>query len=221
MIDKELREKIEARKDRQSERVKNTILGVLKSDELDQIVDRFIEKESHVQIFKTILYVVTILIAAAGFFSSWYATYESNKFQAQMAFNEQQAKHVRDEIQGKIMWMNRGIDAIMDMRTTRELIVINCRYHIPFTPQNQAKLRVLAEYKVIRAFSNSKPIFKSEELISAVRALNKFEESVPDVCAKNAPKDQAWLDHLRKITKIMEKSIAIDEKKLLQLKNNL
>jgi hypothetical protein len=216
--EKKSAEEIEIKKDPHCERVKNSFLGVLKSGELDQIIDRFIRKESHVQIVKTLLYVITILIAVAGFFLSWYATYESNKFQAQIAYNERQAQHIRDVIKEKRYWANQLIGSIMDMRETRITIVINCLHKTPFSLRQQALMRMKTEYRVIRAISKSRTVFKNKGLIDTIIALNKFEESIPDVCAKNAPSNEAWRQYQNKVVLIIENSINADEQQLLKLK---
>jgi hypothetical protein len=74
----------------------------------------------------------------------------------------------------------------------------------------------LARFDVAKACAGINEIF-GENVQQICRDFTKFDESIPDVCEKNAPDDEAWRDYLRKINAQMHLSIKKDREKLEEL----
>ncbi len=81
------------------------------------------------------------------------------------------------------------------------------------------KERLTERYKVIQAFTESQHIFGSK-ILDKYREYIIFDESVPNVCSRDAPSELAWRNYIIDINTFISNSINIDEQKLHSLNSN-
>lgn len=151
---------------------------------------------------KIFLTFLSILVALLGI----YKEYQNIKI-------EREATHINQVINNKISVMRKSSDAIMDLRLTREHIILKCKTNQPLTFHEQQQLRLNARDKVAREFTGTRFLF-GEKLQEKSIELVVFDEGVIDVCSPNNPKQDKWHQYHTDIINLMGKSIQADEKKL-------
>jgi predicted RND superfamily exporter protein len=115
--------------------------------------------------------------------------------------------------------MRRADLAVMDMRKTREMIVIGCKYHVHRNKYEEELRRFIVRDNVVRAFDGVDYVFNNR-VRQKVRQLITFDENIDDVCSHSSPSDLTWLNYASIIKELMGKSILLDENKLSQVTKN-
>lgn len=114
-------------------------------------------------------------------------------------------------------WMRRADLAVMNMRKTREMIVIHCQYHLPRNIYQEKIDRINAQYEIIKTFVGINFIFDNQ-VLDKIHQLMQFDKSINDVCDQSAPSDDAWYKYAVEIDNLMGNSITNDKLKLIALK---
>lgn len=184
------------------------IKKVIRDEQFQTTVGKFVRKSNtRFEVLKGIGFTVAI---ASGLFGYLLA--------ANSEADDRRAQMIHGIINEKKEWIQRVNNGLLEIRKVRHLIKYDCDHNRAIPSYEQGKLRFLARYDFVKSFSGTREIF-GEEVAKICRELTAFDENVPDVCAKNAPDDEAWRDYLRKINEIMHKSILEDRIRLEQLGN--
>lgn len=190
---------------------KRDVLDILKSDVVQQVINKITPKQNKVfQFFRGVGFILAIIGGLAGYYISWLSAQDSHKVEeAQTAIN-------RD-----IEWLRVIDQSVMEMRKTVHLIKLDCQYGKYLTQYEQDKRRFLARYRVALAMSGVSHIFNMK-VFEALRNLTAFDESISDVCAKDAPPDEAWEEKFGLVNNAIGEIIKEEKLKLLELskKNN-
>ena len=175
-----------------------------KYDELHRIIKRF--APNHLFVFlKGLGYTLAIGIALVGALLTW---------NAQISVS--QSDSLQQQINRKIDWMVKVNDGATAIREAQRNIVLECQYGKPPSQYEQDKTRVEARYQFIRSANGVGEIF-GEKTLELVRNFVQFDESVPDVCSKSAPRHNAWLKREIFMILTMQNSIDKDKKRLESL----
>lgn len=159
---------------------------------------------------------VMALSAALGYYLKWDSDRKDLIEQQIQAANERKAEQIQAEINLKMEWMRRADEAIMNMRKTRELIVIGCDYNLPRNRMAEDISRFNARYNVANTFTGIRFIFNND-VENKSQQLVKFDENVKDVCSKSAPEDNIWREYVIQINNLMEKSVQDEQNKLANI----
>lgn len=130
--------------------------------------------------------------------------------------DDRSAEAIHRIIREKTAWQIKADEGILGVRKTRFLIKYNCENGKAISLYQQGLERFNARYNLIKASSGIDQIF-GDELLNTFKELAKFDESVRDVCAKDAPDDESWRVFLVKANQEMRKSIQDERDKLEQL----
>lgn len=146
---------------------------------------------------------IAAMVALAGYFLSAHASYQ-----------QREDESIRETINRKIEWVQKIDSAVTNMRYTRYVVVLQCKFHRPLRLYDQSLRRFDALNKVVTATAGVSYIF-NEKVKDNIVELNHFDESVKDVCAPGAPDDQEWYKRAYEINKLMGESIQQDKEKLI------
>lgn len=203
-----------------SEITKDEINTIVNSEALQKAI-----KDSHDAWEKTkfkwqiFVALVMALSAALGYYLKWDSDRKDLIEQQIQAANERKAEQIQAEINLKMEWMRRTNNAIKDMRKTRALIIIGCKYQRPISMYNQEVERFLVRDQVARNFDGVMFIFNNS-VQKKVSDLINFDESINNVCSTNAPSDDQWHKYENEISILMENSITQDEQTLSIITKN-
>lgn len=155
--------------------------------------------------------------AAFGYYLKWDSDRKDRIGQQIQAANERGVEEIQARINLKMEWMKITNLAIKDMRKTRELTVLACRYHHSPTSYQQSVSRFNVRYEVAKSFDGIRFIFNSE-IQNKFIELTAFDESVDDVCSPKAPSDEKWHKLASAVDELMENSIEVDQVNLEKLR---
>ena len=170
---------------------------------------RALSPHGWLQVVKEIGAVMAVIAALIGYFLTWDAER-----------SDRRADQIRDVIKEKIVWMRQADSGIMEVRKVRYLIRLKCEYHKPITPYEQAWQRFIARYQSVKAFTGIEQVY-DYTIYNAFREFTHFDESVKDVCAKDAPRDTAWWQYLHDVNHLMRQSIQKDRNQLIKINQGL
>lgn len=204
---------------RESDRLtKHDILDILKHDAVAQTLEQFFKRNRWAQFFKTLSFVLMAALGVGGFYLAWDSNRQENYAAEIREQNQRQAADLEQKIKTKLEWMRQINKTILDMRQVRQFIIFRCifNYH-PLNQYEQQVLRYEAQTTVIKAYTGSRFIF-NDAVENKTRELIHFDETIKDVCAKNAPSDEIWHQYQRSLDDLMGQSIKDDEDKLKKLR---
>ncbi len=155
------------------------------------------------------------LLLAAGLIG-YYIQWNTELMQRKAETTARAAAQLQKTIDRKIEWQIKLNNSMGSLKEKMELIKLKCDERVPMTKYEQNKIRLLERSKIVYAMMGIQYIF-SEKVIDGAREYVLFDESVNDLCGKNAPSEMAWREILIKNNQLMGESIKEDEKKLNQL----
>lgn len=200
--------------------LKDEIIGLIKHDEVDALIQRFLTHAKKIHRTKVIINSIVILlgflIGIGAFYLAYQASADETLIATKKAYDQERSLNIQENIRRKIQWMRKLDSAVINLRIVRDHIVLQCKYNQPISAYRQELLRDNARFVIINAFTGSNFVF-NDALYQQAPALIAFDESVKDVCAANAPHDIKWREHLIAINNIMGQSIRKDQEML----NNL
>ncbi len=206
--------KASARKQKlNSDASKSDIISLLEHEIFEDVVNKFAREQTWVKLLKIFVYFLTAVFAIAGFYLAWQSNMENNKAAEIRAEQESRNLQLTEQIKYKITFWREITDAIIQMRKTREYIVLRCQFGMPYTAYEQNRLRFEASYNTVKVITGTNRIF-NQEVYEKLRQLVEFDKSVADVCAANAPSDEKWENYLHQIDSLIGKSIEEDQVKL-------
>ncbi len=113
--------------------------------------------------------------------------------------------------------INRGI---LEVRKTRYLIKYDCDNEKGQSLYEQGQKRFLARDKLVESFNGAREVFDNQ-LFQTLLELTAFDESIKDVCAKNAPDDAEWVKFSRKVNELIRASISSDRERLAKISTGI
>lgn len=197
---------------------KEDITQIVNSETIQQAI-----KDSHdaweKTKFKWQIFVALImaLSAAFGYYLKWDSDRKDRIEQQIQVANERKAEQIQARINLKMEWMRKANSAVMEMREIHETIIRKCLYHNPRNLYKENIARMNAEFDVARAFDGIRFIFDNN-IQERFNQLNKFDESITDVCAKNTPTDDVWRKYQFELNNLMGESIDADKQELNKFK---
>ena len=172
--------------------------------------------------FKGII-LMMLAIGLLAYFVTWYLSFRQRMVETahatqyyqtlEVAHRDRQADNLHEKIKTKMAWLAQANQAMMDMRKTRYLIELKCKYHQSVMPYEQEVARFTARDEVARAFTGSRFVFNDNVQAIALK-LTHLDEENKDVCANGAPSDVAYQELQRQIVTLMGESIQIDQEAL-------
>ena len=200
--------------------LKDEILGVIKHDEVDALIQRFLTHAKKIHRTKVIVNSLVILLGFLIGIGAFYLAYQSSADETliatKKAYDQEKSLNIQANIRRKIAWMKKIDASIINMRKVRYHIILQCEHNQPISPYQQELLRFNARVVVANAFAGSQFVF-NDALVQRGYELTAFDESVKDVCAINSPKDIKWREYSTAINNIMGQSIRTDQGTLSDL----
>jgi hypothetical protein len=186
------------------------LLTVVHDPKFQKTTDKFVRKND--VIFKVLKGVGFAIAMASGLFGYL--------LKANSEADDRKAEALTRVINEKKEWARRASDAIIELRSIRSQIKVDCDFGKPVSAYQQRKLRSAASFKLLGALSGIDEVF-DEGVKDALAGLVRFDESITDVCAENAPSGTAWRAHLAEINQLMRASIQKDREALDKLATGL
>lgn len=182
------------------------IKKVIRDEQFQATVGKFVSKnDTPFKIIKGIGFAIAV---ASGLFGYLLA--------ANSEADDRRAQMIHKIIDEKRAWVIKVNEGILQLRKTRFLIKYDCDHNKAPTLYNQGKMRFQAIHELVRSCSGTREIF-GEDVGRTCKEITAFDESVKDVCAKDAPDDEAWRALLRKINEQMHSAIKINQDQLERL----
>jgi hypothetical protein len=162
----------------------------------------------------------TLLLAAGlvGYYVQWHAEIK----QRQAEITARAASQLQKTIDRKIEWLVKIDTALIGLKSNIEDIQLACKDNVSIPIHEQNQLRLKERQKIVYAAMGAQYIF-NEDLLNNIREYVDFDESIEDVCAKNAPTEIEWRKKLIHNNELMGDSIRKDQDTLLKfnsLKHN-
>ncbi len=192
---------------------RDDIIEILKNETFYNTLHQFIEHNQKTQFWKTVSFVMMAFLGIGGFFLAWQSNLDANQVEATRLHDERMRGQIDRKIKNKIAWMREADQAMIELRKTREFIVLNCKYHHPFSLYDQTLLRSRARFDLNKAFTGIDFVF-NEQVHDQFHKYIEFDENIPDVCAPNTPNDAVYLKASHNLISLMGKSIQQDEENL-------
>lgn len=182
------------------------IKKVIRDEQFQATVGKFVRKSNtRFKVLKGIGFTMAVISGLFGYLLA--ANSEADDRRAQM---------IHEIIKEKRAWVVKVSEGILQLRKTRFLIKYDCDHNRAPSLYEQGKLRFLAIHELVRSCTGTREIF-GEEVGTICREIAAFDESIKDVCAKDAPDDETWRAFLVKINEQMHSSIKNDQEQLEQL----
>lgn len=186
------------------------IKKVIRDEQFQATVGKFVRKSNtRFKVLKGIGFTVAI---ASGLFGYLLA--------ANSEADDRRAQMIHKVINEKQEWMQKVNNGILELRRTRSQIKYDCENNKPISLYEQGLKRFEARADLVKFVNGIGEIF-NEEVFKTILELTRFDESVKDVCAKNAPGDDAWLDISRKLNQQMRESLKTDREYLKNISTGL
>lgn len=185
---------------------KKDVIDILQSDAVQNIFNKITPKQHKVfQFFRGVGFVLAIIGGLAGYYMSWLSDQDNRK-----------ETQIQTSINRHIEWLRSVDNAAMELRKTVHLIKLDCEYGKYLSLYEQDKKRFLVRYKVALAMSGVSYVFNNK-VLQALRDLTNFDESVNDVCAKNAPPDEEWEHRFAAVNNFIGQVIKEEQLQLLEV----
>lgn len=203
--------------------LKDEIIGLIKHDEVDALFKRYLRHVKKVHRMKLIINSIVILLGFLIGIGAFYEAYQASVEQTEIATKTELDRDLSTDLQAKIdrkmRWMQKINGAVINMRKVRYHITLQCKYNKPISAYEQKVKRFNARYKLVLLATGNQFIF-NKNLNMKIHQLVAFDESVKNVCLKNAPKDNQWQKYSIEINNIMGDSIKKEQIKLRNLGKN-
>lgn len=199
---------------------KDEIIGLIRHGEVNAFIQRLQADAKKAHRTKIIINSLVIFLGFSIGIGAFYLAYQASANQTlvaiQRAYDQEKSLNIQADIRRKIEWLKKIDAAIINLRKLRYRIILQCKYNKPISAYQQALLRENARWVVANTLSGSKFVF-NDALEQKVSELNAFDESVKNLCGKNAPKDIKWREYLIAIDNIMGQTIRKDQDRLYNL----
>lgn len=186
------------------------IKKVIRDEQFQATVGKFVSKSDTP--FKVIKGIGFAIAVASGLFGYLLA--------ANSEADDRRAQMIHKVINEKQDWMQRVNNAILELRRTRTQIKYDCENNKPISLYEQGLKRFDSRADLVKSFNGIGEVF-NDEVFKTLLELTSLDESVKDVCAKDAPDDNAWLDISRKLNRQMRESLKIDREHLKNISTGL
>jgi hypothetical protein len=179
------------------------VLRIVRDKDFQNTAHLFTEKnETLFRFFKGFGFVIALASGLFGYL-----------LKANSEADDRSAQAIHKTIKEKTAWQVKADEGILEVRKTRYLLRYDCENGRAPSRYQQGLQRFIARDKLIRACTGIDEIF-GDEMLNTIRELAKFDESIVDVCAKDAPDDEAWRTYLLKANQQMRASIQEDRNQL-------
>lgn len=186
------------------------VLTVIRNKEFQDTIRPLVKKNETVfHLFRGFGFMVALFAGIFGYY-----------LKADSEADDRQTHTIQKIIDEKIAWLVKTVNAGMDLRKERYLIIEECTYKKKLTQYEQNVRRYLVRDNLLKAFSGISQIY-DKKVFEAFVQLVKFDDSVIDLCAPDAPKDENWREKLDVPAKLMRDSIRQDREKLEELSQGL
>ncbi len=159
---------------------------IIRDPVLQQTIGQFRKNETAFRIIKGIGFSIALASGIFGYF-----------LKANSEADDRKAAAITNIINEKKEFAQRVNKGILEVRKTRYLIKYDCDYGKAPSSYEQGQKRFLARDKLVESFNGVREVF-DEQIFQIFLELTAFDESVRDVCDKQAPGDEAWLSIARK-----------------------
>ena len=154
--------------------------------------------------------------AAFGYYLKWDSDRKDRLEQQIQAANERKAEQIQAVINQKMEWMRRANIAVMNLRELHEDIIAKCIYHKQRNQYAEYIARTNERMNVGKTYDRIRFIFNNINQEKFADFTN-FDESITDVCAKEAPSDDRWRQYQYDLNNLMGQSIQQDKDDLMKL----
>jgi hypothetical protein len=182
---------------------------IIRDPVLQQTIGQFRKNETAFRIIKGIGFSIALASGLFGYFLKANSEADDRK--------EAALTNIINEKKEFAQKINRGI---LEVRKTRYLIKYDCDNGKAASLYEQGQKRFLARDKLVESFNGVREVF-DKQLFQTLLELTAFDESVTDVCAKNAPEDVAWVTISRKANEQIRASIGTDREKLTKISTGI
>lgn len=187
------------------DRLSHEIGQVIRDKEFQRTVDKFSYR--HETFFRALKAIGIAIALFSGLFGYM--------LKANSEADDRKAEAIHKVIDKKEAWAIKVDQGILEFRQAMFFIKESCENKAESKKERETK-RVIASYELIKSFIGLNEIF-GEETYKILLDLTKLDESVSDICAKNAPDDEVWRSYLKRLNKLMHASIAEDRNKINEL----
>ncbi len=181
------------------------VAKIIRDPEFQKTVEIFRTNQTIFRVIKGLGFSLALISGLFGYF-----------LKANSEADDRKAAAITNVINEKKEWVRRVSIGIMDVRRTRFLIKYDCDHNKPISLYEQGIKRFLARDRLIESFNGIHEIF-DDQVFQTMLQFTAFDETIRDVCAENAPDDDAWLAISRKANQQMKASIKADRDKLEKL----
>lgn len=156
----------------------------------------------------------TLLLAAGliGYYIQWHAEIK----QRQAETTARAVAQLQKTIDRKIEWQIKLNNSMVSLKSNAEMIQLDCKDNVPLSEHEVNRLRLLERVKVVYALMGTQYIF-NEQVLNGARDYVNYDESILDLCAKDAPTEMSWRKILIQNNDLMGQSIKKDQELLNRL----
>lgn len=185
------------------------VVKIIRDPEFQKTVEIFRTNQTIFRVVKGLGFSLALISGLFGYF-----------LKANSEADDRKAAAITNVINEKREWVRRVNAGVMDVRRTRFFIKYDCDHNKPVPLYDQGIKRYLARDRLIESFNGIHEIF-DDQVFQTLLNFTAFDETIKDVCDKNAPDDNAWLEIFRKVNQQMKMSIKADRDKLEKLGNGI
>lgn len=182
------------------------VIKIVRNEDFQKTADKFARKNDTLfKILKGCGFTIALLSGLIGYL-----------LKANSEADDRRAESIIRVIEEKKEWAKRVTEAIIDLRKTRNMIRLDCKYGRKPTIFEQSKMREEARFKLIMATAGVQEIFDND-IRTGLLELIEFDDSILDVCEKNAPSGKHWRQFQLKVGELMKESLTKNREELTKL----